>query len=49
MRISDADREAAAQRLHTAMGEGRITVAELEERRAPARTSRSPAGPGRAT
>jgi len=32
MRISDADREAAAQRLHTAMGEGRITLAELEER-----------------
>jgi Domain of unknown function (DUF1707) len=32
LRISDADREAAAQRLHTAMGEGRITLAELEER-----------------
>jgi hypothetical protein len=32
LRISDAEREAAAQRLHTAMGEGRITLAELEER-----------------
>jgi len=32
LRISDADREAAAQRLHTAMGEGRITLTELEER-----------------
>lgn len=32
LRISDADREAAAQRLHTAMGEGRITLDELEER-----------------
>ncbi|GAA4551871.1 DUF1707 domain-containing protein [Pseudonocardia xishanensis] len=32
LRISDADREAAAQRLHTAMGEGRITLSELEER-----------------
>lgn len=32
LRISDADREAAAQRLHTAMAEGRITLAELEER-----------------
>jgi hypothetical protein len=32
IRISDADRERAAQRLHTALTEGRITVAELEER-----------------
>ena len=31
-RISDADRERAAQRLHTAMAEGRITFAELDER-----------------
>jgi hypothetical protein len=32
MRASDADRERVAQILHTAMGEGRITMAELEER-----------------
>ncbi|RZT84658.1 uncharacterized protein DUF1707 [Pseudonocardia sediminis] len=32
LRISDADREVAAQRLHTALGEGRITLVELEER-----------------
>ncbi|MFC5996226.1 DUF1707 domain-containing protein [Pseudonocardia hispaniensis] len=32
IRISDADRERAAQRLHQALAEGRITVAELEER-----------------
>ncbi|MCO7218207.1 DUF1707 domain-containing protein [Klenkia sp. PcliD-1-E] len=32
IRISDADRERAAQRLHTAMAEGRITFAELDER-----------------
>lgn len=32
IRISDADREHAAQRLHTAMAEGRITFAELDER-----------------
>ena len=32
MRISDADREAAARRLHDAVGEGRITLSELEER-----------------
>ncbi|MDN5860669.1 MAG: DUF1707 domain-containing protein, partial [Pseudonocardia sp.] len=32
IRISDADRERAAQRLHQAMSEGRITVTELEER-----------------
>ncbi|SCX44758.1 protein of unknown function [Klenkia marina] len=31
-RISDADRERAAQRLHTAMAEGRITFTELDER-----------------
>lgn len=31
-RISDADRERAAQVLHQAMGEGRITLTELEER-----------------
>jgi hypothetical protein len=31
-RISDADRERAAQRLHGAMAEGRITFAELDER-----------------
>jgi hypothetical protein len=32
IRISDADRERAAQRLHQALSEGRITVTELEER-----------------
>lgn len=32
IRISDADRERAAARLHTALSEGRITVSELEER-----------------
>jgi hypothetical protein len=32
IRISDADREHAAGRLHQAMAEGRITVSELEER-----------------
>jgi hypothetical protein len=32
MRASDADRERVAQILHTAMGEGRITMEELEER-----------------
>lgn len=32
LRISDSDREAAAARLHDAFGEGRITLAELEER-----------------
>lgn len=32
LRISDADRERAASRLHQALGEGRITLAELEER-----------------
>ncbi|MFC5995234.1 DUF1707 domain-containing protein [Pseudonocardia hispaniensis] len=32
MRASDADREAAAQRLHVALGEGRITLTELQER-----------------
>ncbi|MCW0211850.1 MAG: DUF1707 domain-containing protein [Pseudonocardia sp.] len=32
LRISDADREAAAQQLNTAMSEGRITLAELEDR-----------------
>ncbi|MBW0106356.1 DUF1707 domain-containing protein [Pseudonocardia sp. KRD291] len=32
LRISDADREVAAQRLHAALGEGRITLVELEER-----------------
>lgn len=32
IRISDADRERAAQRLHQALTEGRITVSELEER-----------------
>jgi hypothetical protein len=32
IRISDADRERAAQRLHTAMAEGRITFTELDER-----------------
>jgi hypothetical protein len=31
-RISDADRERAAQRLHQALSEGRITLSELEER-----------------
>jgi hypothetical protein len=31
-RISDADRERAAQRLHQALAEGRITLTELEER-----------------
>lgn len=32
IRISDADRERAAQRLNRALGEGRITVEELQER-----------------
>jgi len=32
IRISDADRERAAERLHRALSEGRITVTELEER-----------------
>lgn len=32
VRISDADRERAAERLQKALAEGRITVAELEER-----------------
>jgi hypothetical protein len=32
IRISDADRERAAQRLHQALAEGRITLSELEER-----------------
>lgn len=32
MRASDADRERVAQRLHQAMADGRITMAELEER-----------------
>lgn len=32
IRISDAEREQAAQRLHQAMSEGRITLSELEER-----------------
>jgi uncharacterized protein DUF1707 len=32
IRISDADRERAAGRLHQALAEGRITVGELEER-----------------
>jgi hypothetical protein len=32
LRISDSDRERAAERLEQALAEGRITVAELEER-----------------
>ncbi|MGH3567840.1 MAG: DUF1707 SHOCT-like domain-containing protein [Pseudonocardia sp.] len=32
IRISDADRERAAARLHQALAEGRITLSELEER-----------------
>jgi hypothetical protein len=32
IRLSDADRERAATRLHEALSEGRISVAELEER-----------------
>ncbi|WP_214402047.1 DUF1707 SHOCT-like domain-containing protein [Pseudonocardia lacus] len=32
IRISDADRERAAERLHQALAEGRITVQELEDR-----------------
>jgi hypothetical protein len=32
IRISDADRERAAQLLHQALSEGRITISELEER-----------------
>jgi hypothetical protein len=32
LRISDADRERAAERLQTAMAEGRITFTELDER-----------------
>lgn len=40
IRISDADRERAAVRLQTALGEGRITVDELEERLAVVYASR---------
>lgn len=32
IRLSDADREAAANRLYQALGEGRISISELEER-----------------
>jgi len=32
IRISDADRQRAAERLHNALAEGRITLTELEER-----------------
>lgn len=32
IRISDADRERAAERLHRALGEGRISVEELQDR-----------------
>jgi hypothetical protein len=32
IRISDADRERAAERLHQALAEGRISLSELEER-----------------
>jgi len=32
MRASDADRERVAKVLHEAMGEGRLTLAEVEER-----------------
>lgn len=32
IRISDADRERAATRLHQALSEGRITISEMEER-----------------
>jgi len=32
LRASDADRERVAQILHNAMGEGRLTLAELDER-----------------
>jgi hypothetical protein len=32
LRVSDADREAAAQQLNRALSEGRITLSELEER-----------------
>lgn len=32
IRISDADREQATGRLHTALAEGRITLVELDER-----------------
>jgi hypothetical protein len=32
VRMSDADREAVAQRLHKAVGEGRLTLAEFEQR-----------------
>lgn len=40
LRCSDADREAACARLHTAMAEGRLTVAETEERLAAAYAAR---------
>jgi hypothetical protein len=32
VRMSDADREAVAQRLHKAVGEGRLTLTEFEQR-----------------
>jgi hypothetical protein len=32
LRLSDAEREAVVERLHTAVGEGRLTLAEFEER-----------------
>ncbi|MTD47318.1 DUF1707 domain-containing protein [Conexibacter sp. W3-3-2] len=40
VRIADADREHAAERLHRAMAEGRISVEELEERLALVHASR---------
>lgn len=43
IRISDADRERAAQRLPEAMAEGRITLLELEDRLGVAYAARYPA------
>ncbi|MBA2310479.1 MAG: DUF1707 domain-containing protein [Pseudonocardiales bacterium] len=31
-RVSDADREAVVRRLHRAVGDGRLTVTEFDER-----------------
>lgn len=43
IRLSDRDREQAAQRLQRALGEGRITVGELDERMAQVYAARFPA------
>lgn len=41
MRVSDHDRHAIAQRLHRAVGDGRLTLAEFEERTALAWAART--------